>query len=212
VIGGYLSMIEEGALGTLNQLGEQVVPVLVSKVAEMNRLVEQMIELARLEEGRVQLAQDPIDLGAVVTEAVDRARALTDQRHAIEAVMPDEPIMVCGDRDRLATIVANLLDNAIKYSPDGGSVRCVLSRSDGNALLEVTDEGVGIAPEDMGKLFTRFGRIVTKDNSHVPGTGLGLHLCREVARMQGGDITAVSTPGQGSVFTLTLPLHEPEDS
>jgi signal transduction histidine kinase len=79
----------------------------------------------------------------------------------------------------------------------------------GRALVTVRDHGLGIAPEDMDRLFTRFGRIVTAENSHILGTGLGLHLARELIRMQGGDITATSTPGVGSTFVLSLPLPLP---
>ena len=77
--------------------------------------------------------------------------------------------------------------------------------------MRVTDEGYGIAPEHLGKLFTRFGRIVTPENSHLPGTGLGLYLCRQLARQHGGDITVVSAPQQGSTFTLRLPIAGPRD-
>jgi signal transduction histidine kinase len=85
-------------------------------------------------------------------------------------------------------------------------VECSVSVADGVAALRVRDRGLGIAAEDMDKLFTRFGRIVTAENSHIPGTGLGLYLARTVTRMQGGDITAESSPGEGSTFTMTLPV------
>jgi signal transduction histidine kinase len=113
-----------------------------------------------------------------------------------------------ADRNRLNTILVNLLDNALKYSPDGGSVQCVLDRQDGIASVAIADEGLGISPEDLPRLFSRFGRIVTPDNSHIPGTGLGLYLARELARMHGGDIVVASEPGRGSVFTLKMPVAQ----
>jgi two-component system sensor histidine kinase SaeS len=101
----------------------------------------------------------------------------------------------------VTTILANLLNNAVKHSRGGTAVHCVVSADGRTARVEVTDHGLGIAPEDMAKLFTRFGRITTRENSGISGTGLGLYLSRELARQQGGDITAASETGRGSVST-----------
>jgi signal transduction histidine kinase len=94
----------------------------------------------------------------------------------------------------------------VKYSPGGGVVQCFLGSNPDEAVLSVWDTGLGIAQSDIPRLFERFGRLVTRENSHIPGTGLGLYLSRELARLHGGDITVRSTLGAGSVFTLTLPL------
>jgi signal transduction histidine kinase len=98
------------------------------------------------------------------------------------------------------------VDNAVKYSPAGGPVRCTVRTDRATAVVEVADRGLGIAEADLPSLFTRFGRIVTSENSHIQGTGLGLYLSRELARMQGGTVTAASEVGVGSTFTLSLPL------
>jgi signal transduction histidine kinase len=103
-------------------------------------------------------------------------------------------------------IVDQLLDNAVKYSPDGGEIECTLARAEGRARLTVRDSGLGIDPANLEKVFSRFGRLVTPDNSHIPGAGLGLFLARENARRMGGDITVSSRPAKGSAFTLELPL------
>jgi signal transduction histidine kinase len=103
-------------------------------------------------------------------------------------------------------VVANLVHNALKYSPAGGEVRVSASRAaDGRAEVAVADEGVGIAAEDLDRLFTRFGRIVTPETAGIPGTGLGLYLARDLARRHGGDVGVTSEPGRGSTFTLALP-------
>jgi signal transduction histidine kinase len=106
---------------------------------------------------------------------------------------------------RLEIIIGNLLDNAVKYSPQGGDVTAQLSTAGGLALLSVRDQGIGIAAEDMDRLFVRFSRL--GELADVPGTGLGLYLARELARLHRGDITAISKPGEGSEFTLSLPLE-----
>jgi two-component system sensor histidine kinase MprB len=103
-------------------------------------------------------------------------------------------------------IVANLISNAIKYSPAGGPIDCELVDLGGIARVTVTDTGVGIAKEDLPILFTRFGRVTTAQTVHLPGTGLGLYLGRQLARLHGGEITVDSAPGRGSTFTLHLPV------
>ena len=113
-------------------------------------------------------------------------------------------VWVLADLMRLDIVIGNLIDNAIKYSPEGGEVTAQLSTAGAIALLSVRDEGIGIAAEDMGRLFVRFSRL--DQLSDVPGTGLGLYLARELARLHGGDIVARSKLGEGSEFTLSLPL------
>ena len=120
--------------------------------------------------------------------------------------MPPAPLYVDADADRLTTILTNLIDNAIKYSPEGGAVVCEVHADGDRVYFNVTDHGLGIAREHISRLFERFGRIVTPDNSHIAGTGLGLYLCRELARMHDGEIAVKSEIRKGSTFTLRLPL------
>ena len=114
--------------------------------------------------------------------------------------------MVDVDAGRVVTILRNLLDNALKFSPKGGEIRCSVSVSAGTARVHVVDHGLGIPPEQIHRLFTRFSRLVTPDNSHISGTGLGLYLSRELARLHGGDIRVTSKLGDGTRFVLSLPL------
>jgi two-component system sensor histidine kinase SenX3 len=146
------------------------------------------------------------DLRDVVSEAVDMAKTLADTKHKIRLDNPEKRVPVRMDADRVKTIVSNLIANAIKYSPDGGRVEVELTARGGIARVSVKDKGVGIAKEDLPVLFTRFGRISTPQTNHLPGTGLGLYLGRQLARLHGGEITVESEPGQGSTFTLHLPL------
>lgn len=206
VVRGYISMLEGGLLGDLNERGHKAMPVISAKVMEMNALIEQMIEAARLEDGALMLRPAEIDLRKVVSEAVDAARPLVDDRHEISLRTPEQPVPVRVDAERVKTIVSNLISNAIKYSPSGGSIDCELTARGGIARVAVKDSGLGIATEDLPILFTRFGRVSTPNTDHLPGTGLGLYLGRQLARLQGGEITVDSAPGKGSTFTLHLPL------
>jgi signal transduction histidine kinase len=205
-LGGYLSMIEDGSLGPIPQRLRPVLPMLKAKAAQVNLLANEMVEAARLEDGRVQLKRKRVDLTQIVRRSVATAETTATPRHRVrfdDRVGGD--LWVLGDVMRLEIIIANLLDNAIKYSPKGGDVTAQLSTSGDVALLKVRDQGIGIAPQDMDRLFVRFSRVSTLID--VPGTGLGLYLARELARLHKGEIVAVSKPGEGSEFVLSLPVE-----
>lgn len=207
---GYAAMLADGSFGPAESTDIRVaLPVLIAKLDEMNMLVDSMLDAARLEEERLVLRCEDIDLRTIVDAAVQSALPSLTPRHNLDWRRPRAPVTVNGDAARLAIVVTNLVLNAIKYSPGGGDIQIFLSEDGGRALLTVWDHGLGIADEDMARLFTRFGRILTPENSHIAGTGLGLYLARELARLHNGDIQAASTAGRGSSFTLVLPLAEP---
>jgi signal transduction histidine kinase len=208
VVRGYVSMLEGGLMGELNERGRKAAPIMSAKVLEMNALIEQMIDAARLEEDGFMLRLADADLRDVVGAAVEAARPLVDDKHSIDLKVPDRRVPVRIDVDRVQTIVSNLISNALKYSPAGGDVTCEVSRRGGVARVAITDSGLGIAKDDLPILFTRFGRVSTRDTLHLPGTGLGLYLGRQLARLHGGEITVVSEPGRGSTFALHLPEAE----
>ena len=205
-LGGYLSMIEDESLGPVPQRLRPVLPMLRAKASQINLLANEMVEAARLEDGRVQLKRKRVDLREMVRRNVATAETTATPRHRVRF---DDRIggelWVLGDVLRLDIIIANLLDNAIKYSPKGGDVTAQLSMSGDVAVLRVQDQGIGIAPEDMKRLFVRFSRVSKLKD--VPGTGLGLYLARELARLHKGEIAATSTPGEGSEFVLSLPVE-----
>jgi signal transduction histidine kinase len=171
----------------------------------MNMLIEQMLEAARLEEGRLHLRLEQVDLCEVASAAIEVVSPLADARHPVVLECGPEPVPARVDRERVSTILSNLLDNAIKYSPAGGEVRCKVWGQNGRAFVSVQDHGLGIAAEDQPRLFGRFSRVITSENQHIPGTGLGLYLSRELARRLDGDLGVESAPGAGSTFTLTVP-------
>jgi signal transduction histidine kinase len=212
VIRGYLSMLEAGSLDPSTPLGRSAIAILSAKALEMNMLIEQMLDAARLEEGRLVLKPELVDPMAAIRSAVEMVRPLAGARHQLILEPCDQPARINADRERLGTILVNLIDNAVKYSPDGGEVRCSVATKDDRVLIAVQDFGVGIAPEELPRLFTKFSRLSNDRTAHVTGTGLGLYLCRELARQQGGDITVDSSPGRGSTFTLSLPQATAADA
>jgi signal transduction histidine kinase len=203
---GYLSMIEDETLGPIPQRMKPIVPLLKAKAQQISLLANEMVEAARLEDKRPQLRRKRIDLRELVRRSMLMAGTTATPKHSLrfhDAV--GRELWVMGDLMRLEIVVNNLVDNAIKYSPRGGDVTTALSTDGKVALVAVGDKGIGIAADDMSRLFVRFSRL--DQLSDVPGTGLGLYLARELARLHGGDITVASTPGKGSEFTLSLPLE-----
>jgi signal transduction histidine kinase len=157
-------------------------------------------------EGSLTLRQEDLDLCEVVSQAVTSARGQASANHKLTLATPNQPVRVIADRRGLSTIAHNLLDNAIKYSPGGGEIVCNVLAESTWAELEVRDHGLGIEPEQFDQLFRPFGRIVTNETADIRGTGLGLYMARELARLQGGDITVESERGRGSTFTMRVPL------
>jgi len=211
VIRGYVSMLQSGLLGQLNERGREAAGVMAAKVSEMNELIEEMIEAARLEEGGLTLRTADADLREIARSAADAVGPLLESRHRLVLDLPERRVRVKVDADRTKTIIANLLSNAIKYSPAGGVITCQVRSRAGVARVTVSDQGLGISRDGMPTLFTRFGRVITPETEHLKGTGLGLFLGRQLARMHGGDITVASIEGKGSTFTLQLPTAPSQD-
>ncbi|TMD39105.1 MAG: HAMP domain-containing histidine kinase [Chloroflexi bacterium] len=209
VINGYLSMLEQGALGQLKEAGVRAIEVLKAKTLDMNLLVAQMLDAARLEDGKLVLKREHLDLRRIANEALQVVRPMASARHQLTLETPSDEVPVFGDDERLVTIVTNLLENAVKYSPNGGLVRCLVDVDGQSARLRVIDTGVGISADDVPRLFNRFERLQNPQTTHVGGTGLGLYLSRELARQHGGDIEVQSQPAAGSTFTLVLPVTRP---
>jgi signal transduction histidine kinase len=204
VIKGYLTMLESGVLGELSSRSMAVLPLLIAKSDEVNWMVDQMVEASRLEEGRVVLKKQPADVTELTDRAIESMRTVLAS-HELKVDRPSRAVNAEVDPDRFQIVIRNLISNAAKYSPPGSTIKVLVSRN-GGASVSVTDQGMGIAPEDQARLFTRFVRIEKQSTQHISGTGLGLWLSREIARMHDGDLTVESTPGSGSTFTLQLPL------
>lgn len=208
VLGGYLSLVKNGTLGELTSGVLDAIPVMDAKVREMRSLVDQMLDTARLEDRKLVLKRSRVDLRRVVSATLDLMRPALGTTHTLTVSLPKQPVPVDADEARLGTVISNIVDNAIRYSPRGGAIRvqCEVRPETDEAIIEVTDQGLGIARQDQRLLFTRFGRIVTPENSHISGTGLGLYLAKELIGMHGGSITVASEPDKGSTFTIMIPL------
>ncbi|WP_320537506.1 sensor histidine kinase [Pseudarthrobacter sp. IC2-21] len=174
-------------------------------------LVQDIIELSRLQGASVSQGGSAVDINAVIAEAVDRSQ-LPAESKKIQIVV-GEPVAatVYGDRDLLVTALRNLIDNAIRYSPENTKVGVGVRSKDGLIAVSVTDQGEGMTPEDQERVFERFYRVDAARSRHTGGTGLGLSIVKHVASNHGGEVTLWSRPGQGSTFTLRLPEMESQD-
>lgn len=206
VLRGYVTMLEDGSLGEPSKAMRAALTVMRGKLREMNGLVTQMLETARLDDSRLVLQLEDLDLRDVLAEARQAIRPLVGSGHRLQVRAGSQPAPIKGDRARLVTIVTSLLDNALKYSPDGGRVTCTLTIRERTARITVSDQGLGILASDVDRLFTRFGRLLDAETRGIPGTGLGLYLAREMARLHGGDVWARPAAGRGSTFTVELPI------
>ncbi|HEV7508716.1 MAG TPA: ATP-binding protein [Thermoanaerobaculia bacterium] len=206
-IRGFAETLRDGALdepATARRFIERI----VSQCRRLQELLEDLLTLSRLEGVAPALEREPVALAAVVHRAVELIAAVArEKRVEIEVETGDEPLPpVLGDPDGLERLVLNLLDNAIKYNRPEGRITIRLSRSDGEAVLEVTDTGIGIPPESIPRLFERFYRVDKGRAREEGGTGLGLAIVKHVAQTHGGQVEVESRVGQGSTFKVRLPL------
>jgi PAS domain S-box-containing protein len=210
ILAGYLSLFADGDLGALNERGERAVSIMRGQARELTLLIGQMLEAARMQQGKLVLQVENFDLREVAAKAATWAQDLVSVDHHITVTLPPEPIGIRADPARILTILQSLLGNAIKYSPKGGEIVLAAKTGSGSACVQVTDGGLGMHLEQLEGLFQPFGRIVTNETADIAGVGLGLYIAQELARLQGGQITVESDRGRGSTFTLTIPITSSE--
>jgi two-component system sensor histidine kinase SenX3 len=174
-------------------------------------LVQDIIELSRLQGASVSREGRAVDINTVITEAVDRSQLPAESKNIRIVVGDRVDATVFGDRDLLVTALRNLIDNAIRYSPENTRVGVGVRSKEGLIAVSVTDQGEGLTPEDQERVFERFYRVDAARSRHTGGTGLGLSIVKHVASNHGGEVTLWSRPGQGSTFTLRLPEMESQD-
>ena len=184
--------------------------VIDRQVTHLARLVDDLLDVSRITSGKIALRKEPLPLHHVVVGAVESSRPLIEARqHTFETVLPDEPLHVKGDFTRLSQVVLNLLNNAAKYTPEGGHIRLIVEKSGGEALIRVRDTGIGIPADLLPKVFDLFVQGDRSLDRSEGGLGLGLTLVHHLVQMHGGSVEARSEgPGRGAEFVVRLPLLE----
>jgi len=210
-IQGFSQALLDGTASTPETVS-RAAHIIHEEAKRMRRMVDELLTLARFDAGRFVLAQEPVLLAPLLETCVEM---LTPQAQLSGVTLtlstpPDaESITVIGDRDRLAQVFTNLLDNAITHSPQEGKVTVAMQTKDAQVVVTVADTGAGIPPEDLPRIFERFYQV-DKSRRRKRGVGLGLAITKEVVEAHGGQIAVESIVGMGSRFTIHLPLHEPQ--
>ena len=173
--------------------------------ARLEELVSGLLDLSRIEAGQPGAETSPLDLGSLLSEMEEHFASRAEQvERTFSLSLPAEPLLVSGSPARLRQVVTNLFENSLKFTPSGGSISITLVRAEGDAVLMVTDTGIGVPPEDLPHLFERFHR--GRNASCYPGSGLGLAITRALVAAHGGSIQAESGPGQGMKMTVRIPV------
>jgi signal transduction histidine kinase len=210
---GFSDMLLTENVGTLTAMQQDFLETVARNGRHLLQLISELLDLSKIEAGRLQLTLEPLDLRDLLREAADSVRAQTEKRrHTLEIDVPSEAIALSADHVRVRQVLLNLLSNAIKFTPDGGRVRLVGRVGNGDARVEVSDTGIGIAPADQSKLFKEFVQLDASASRHYEGTGLGLALCKRLVELHGGQIGCDSAHGRGSTFWFTLPQQARESA
>jgi signal transduction histidine kinase len=192
-----------------DELRASLLSVIFAESARLARLVDQVLVVSGLESGRVRpeiVTADPV---LVAREIVDAARAQLTTKHTLALIIRDPLPPVAADPERVKQVLSNLIENAAKYSPEGGPVEVALAARDGYVTFSVRDQGLGIPPEEHERVFEKFHRLDPNLTRGVAGTGLGLYICRELVGQMNGTIWVESSPGSGSTFSFSLPVANP---
>jgi signal transduction histidine kinase len=185
--------------------------VVEEEADRLSMLASDVIDVSRLQSGRLVLRIDELDLVALTRQVVERQQ-ITTKDHLLKLKTDSEAIWLEGDRNRLEQVLLNLIGNAIKYSPQGGTIDISVAESADaqSAQVSIHDCGIGIPQDQQARLFARFSRASNASIHGITGTGLGLFLCRELIERHGGRIWLESEEGKGSTFTFVLPLSLPD--
>lgn len=202
---GYTELMLNRELKPKKQ--KKYLTTIYQETKRLTNLINDFLDVQRMESGRQTYEQKYIDLLDVIKDVVKTQKVATDI-HEFDLSVETQDTTVLGDKDKLKQIFTNLINNAIKYSPNGGNISIRLYREDDHMKTSVTDEGLGIPEDALDKLFSKFYRVDNSDRRSIGGTGLGLSIVKEIALAHNGDVQVVSEYGQGSSFTVTFPVVE----
>jgi PAS domain S-box-containing protein len=206
-IRGYVELVLDEEAGDLNPEQRRFLKAVDRNSGRLLRLVGDLLFVAQADAGRLTLEQAKIDVAALAAECVEAARPIADQK-AIDLRLAAVPVpALVGDRGRLAQVLDNLISNALKFTPESGSVEVSTATNNGHVLVEVRDSGIGIPADEQPRLFERFYRAASATEQAIPGTGLGLAIVKAIVEAHGGRIDIDSKPGDGTTFTIALPLR-----
>jgi two-component system phosphate regulon sensor histidine kinase PhoR len=174
----------------------------------LERLVNDLLDLSQVQWGQLELHLESFFLADLLCECVRSVQASAEQHH-IQLEINTEKTKVQADKSRIAQVVGNILDNAVKYSPYGGQITVSLQRQENLYLISVSDQGIGVNPEHFDHIFERFYRVHNTASQHYSGIGLGLYVAKAIVDCHGGQIWLTNNQGTGTTFYFTLPVEPP---
>lgn len=176
------------------------------EIDRLTMIIGDLLTMVQIDSKKMKLRRETMKLSDAVREVVRRLRPLAEERGLELACSLQEEGLMFADNTKIQQVVYNIIDNALKYTPEGGQVRVTLNRSGKDAVLKIADNGMGIPPEDLPHIFDRFYRVDRARSRDTGGTGLGLAIVQQIVRLHGGSVSVESEVGKGSVFTIVLPL------
>ena len=204
---GYLELVLDGEAGELSPEQQRFLAIVERSAHNLHAIVNDLLFVGQADAGRLQLERERVELGRLVARCAEDARGSAAEKRLALEIDADAAPVVDADPARLRQLVTNLIGNAVKFTPSGGSVRVRVDERGAAAVVEVEDTGIGIDPHEQDRLFERFFRASSATAEQVPGTGLGLAIAREIAEAHGGSIAVRSERGRGTTFTVELPLE-----
>jgi len=205
---GYSDMLLSGMTGELDPKQASFVESILKNGENLLNLINDILDLTKIEAGKLELRHESVDLRAALLGVLPVLKPRAAEKHIkVSTFLPTDLPEVHADPGKLNQVLLNLLTNAVKYTPDNGSVSVEARRSDGMVEVWVTDTGIGIAREDQERIFQRFTQIDSSTTRAQGGTGLGLAIARELVELHGGHIRVQSQIGVGSSFVFTVPIH-----
>ncbi|WP_345519923.1 ATP-binding protein [Nocardioides conyzicola] len=209
---GYIEMLQEGAYGQLGPEQLDAVRRVSTNSSRLLSLIDDLLTLSRIQDGGLGMVDRIVDLRKIVSAACAVVAPSLERRSLqLEVDLPDDPVPFLGDRDMLERVVINLVGNAVKFTPEGGRVDVRLRVGPESVVLEVADTGIGIPRQEQEQLFTRFFRSSLAQERAIPGSGLGLSIAHAIVEQHGGSMSVESEQGEGTTFTVVLPVLAPAD-
>ncbi|MCH8203626.1 MAG: response regulator [Candidatus Hydrogenedentes bacterium] len=209
---GYTDMILNAKAGPINKMQQEYLEISLRNIEKLVTLIENLLDFSRLHRGDERLVFDTFDLVDCARTSMQIVRPLTDGRNiAMELHVPDAPILVDGDKGKMGQVFNNLLSNAVKFNENGGRIDIEMKPTEYDVAVTVRDSGIGIPREALEKVFTRFYQYDASSTRKYGGTGIGLAIAQDIARLHGSSITASSEVGEGAAFHFTLALAVPEE-
>jgi signal transduction histidine kinase len=186
-----------------------ILDLLLQQADRLNRMISALLDVSRIEHGRLRLANEQVNIASVAQRIVKAIQTMSNQ-HRFDLRGFDEPVWITGDTLRLEQVFYNLLSNAVRYSPQGGTITTTITTQENMVNIAIRDEGIGIPARDLPHLFERFYRASNVNGNDISGVGIGLYVVQDIVKLHGGTVIAESEERKGSTFTVCLPVTSSE--